>query len=100
MFRLSKEDKDGVIVVTLDGQISGNCTGLVEDTCGRAVSQGKSVRLCLRDVTAVDETGWRMLLRLSELGVQIRAAGVYISYKVTELQKNGAKRPGPRVNRR
>jgi hypothetical protein len=100
MFRLKKEESDRATIVTLDGQLSKDCTAVVEDLCCRAASAGRVVELYLREVGAVDDAGWLMLRRLIQRGVRVRAEGVYTSYMVGALQKNAAPGAGRRIKPR
>ncbi len=99
MFRLSKNDEDGATVLTVDGDISDECVEALEDLCRQAASQRRPVRLHLRDVITVNGAGWRMLRRLVEQGVSIRAGGLYISYAIGALRKTAQSGP-PLVNPR
>ena len=82
MIRVMKTEQRSCTVVTIDGQLSADCITVVETCCSEAASDGKSVHLHLRDITAVDEAGKDLLRRLLANGVCLVASGVYTSYLV------------------
>ena len=72
--------------MTLDGQLSADCVGLVETFCEEAMADGKRIDLILRDVPVVDEAGRALLRRLAAKGVRLLANGVYTSYLVSCIE--------------
>lgn len=74
--------------ITLDGQLSADSIEAVEKCCNQAKSQGKPVRLFLRDVSVIGEDGRELLRRLAANGVGLKASGVYTSYIVQLIQHN------------
>ena len=85
VFRLSNTDDDGATVFTVDGEVATEYINLVEEFCDSAALLGKRVRLHLRDISAIDETGRCLLRRLAQKGIEIRASGIYTSYLVQDL---------------
>jgi hypothetical protein len=85
MFRVSKADERSRTVITIDGQLSGECTEVIDTCCRQAMSTGKPVHLVLRDVPSVDHAGCALLRRLAALGVHLFASGIYNSYLVRTL---------------
>jgi len=71
--------------MTIDGELSGDSIPVVETCCNQAGSNGRSVQLFLREVTAVDQAGQVLLSRLAAKGVDLVASGVYTSYLVQAL---------------
>jgi len=71
--------------MTIDGELSGDSIPVVETCCNQAGSNGRSVQLFLREVTAVDQAGQMLLSRLAAKGVDLVASGVYTSYLVQAL---------------
>jgi hypothetical protein len=93
MFRVSQEEKRRRTIITVDGELSGDQTEVVETCCGQAMAQVKPVRLILRDVSTVDRAGCALLGRLASKGVSILAQGVYTSYLVASLRPGGKGAP-------
>ncbi len=98
MFRVSQEKKRGRTVITVDGELSGDQTGVVETCCGQAMANGKPVHLLLRDVSTVDRAGCALLGRLAAQGVSILAQGVYTSYLVASLLPGGKGAPSAAID--
>jgi hypothetical protein len=82
-------DGPGSTTITVDGALSGEGIEPVQTCCIQALSNGKSVRLHLRDVSAIDERGRTMLRQLAAEGVDLMANGIYSSYIVNEIQSAG-----------
>ena len=82
MIRVTKTDERSHTLVTVDGELSGEFVPAVETCCTQAESDGKPVRLFLRDVITVDQAGTNLLRRLVRRGVHLLAGGVYTSYLV------------------
>jgi hypothetical protein len=100
MFRVSKAEERSRTIITIDGQLSGDQTEVVETCCDQAISTGKPVQLFLRDVSAVDQAGRALLCRLAAKGIDLLGGGVYTSYLVRALKRGGAPQnssdaPGP-----
>jgi hypothetical protein len=88
MIRVTKTEEQSGTVVTVDGQLSGDSIAVVETFCNQAKSNGKPVRLFLRDVATVDQAGQLLLSRLAAKGVRLLARGVYTSYLVESLNRD------------
>jgi len=86
MVRIIRADERARTTVTVDGGLSGENVEPVEVCCLEALSDGKSVRLHLRDVTVIDERGRTMLSHLAAEGVDLMANGLYSSYIVDEIR--------------
>lgn len=89
MIRIMTLDEPEAITMTVDGKLSDQSLDPVESCCMQALSQGKSVRLFLRDVSSIDEHGRSMLQRLAAKGVELSAKGIYSAYIVQEIQSAG-----------
>jgi len=90
MIRVTKTEERSRTVVTIDGQLSGECITVVETCCRQAASSRKPVYLLLRDVTTVDQAGIMLLRRLAARGIRLLAHGIYTSYLVKTLASRGA----------
>ena len=90
MIRVTKTEERSRTVVTIDGQLSGECVTVVETCCCQAESKQKPVYVFLRDVTTVDPAGTMLLRRLAAKGIRLLARGVYTSYLVQTLASDGA----------
>ena len=93
MIRVTKTEERLRTVVTIDGQLSGECVTIVETCCSQAESNQKPVYVFLRDVTTVDQAGTMLLRRLAAKGIRLLARGVYTSYLVQTLASDGAAAP-------
>lgn len=93
MFRVSTAEEGPRTIITIDGQLAGDSTGVVGTCCEQAISTGRPVHLFLRDVSAVDQAGRALLRRLAAKGVRLIASGVYTSYLVRALNPAGTE-PG------
>ena len=78
--------------ITVDGTLSKESVEPVQTCCVEALSKGRTVRLHLRDVPAIDECGRTMLWHLAAQGVELTAKGIYSSYVVDEIQSAGLKK--------
>ncbi len=94
IFRVSQtKDRFGT-VVNIDGQLVGDYVRVAMDYCSQALASGTPVSLFLRDVSAIDEAGRKLLRSLAERGVRLLASGVYTSHLVKGLQRaSHAQRP-------
>jgi len=86
MLRIMTADEPASTTITVDGMLSGEGIEPVQTCCIQALSNGKPVRLHLRDVSAIDERGRTMLRHLAEEGVDVTANGIYSSYIVEEIR--------------
>ena len=85
MIRIIKTEEQMHTVITIDGQLSGDCRGVVETVCDQAASGGKPIHIFLRHVSTVDQAGCSLLRRLAARGVRLLGRGVYASYLVRTL---------------
>ena len=88
MIRVTRTEEHSRTVVTVDGELSSDTTGVVDAICSQAKSNGTQVVLYLRDVTTVDQAGQVLLRRLAGKGVTLLGNGVYTSYLVQSLGSN------------
>ena len=91
MFRVEKEFDEQRTRLTISGEISSECTELVESCCQQAISAGKAVDLVL-DVINIDESGRALLRSLAAKGVGLVAKGVYYSYVVDTIRQAVSRR--------
>ena len=84
MFRASTEEEASRVVVAIDGQLTGEYVDFVDRCCQHAISGEKPVHLLLHDVCQIDDAGRRLLRRLAEKGVHLRANGIYNKHVVRE----------------
>lgn len=89
MIRIMMADEPESITITIDGKLFDEGVEPVETSCIQALSEGKPVRLFLRDVSAIDERGRSMLRRLAAKGINLSAKGIYSAYLVREIQTAG-----------
>ncbi len=93
MIRIMTANDEASTTITVDGMLSNQTVEPVQTCCMEALSRGKPVRLYLRDVSAIDESGRQMLRHLAAEGVDLTANGIYSSHVVEEIQsKSGKKR--------
>jgi len=89
MIRIMTVDELTSTTITVDGTLSGEGIEPVQTCCIEALSKGTSVRLHLRDVSAIDERGRTMLRYMAAQGVYLTANGIYSSYIVGDIQSAG-----------
>lgn len=86
MIRITTVDEEAGTTITVDGNLSGEGIEPVEACCIQALAQGRPVRIYLRDVSSIDESGRTMLRHLAVEGVSLSAKGIYSAYIVHEIQ--------------
>jgi ABC-type transporter Mla MlaB component len=95
MIRIQAAAKPGGITIAIDGQLIGEYVAEIEASIGKSREQHKAVDLFLRNVSHIDEEGHALLIRLAAQGVELRAAGLYSSHIVAQLQLASISRPSP-----
>ena len=90
MIRVTKTEERSRTVVTIDGQLSGECVPVIETCCSQAEAKRKPIYVFLRDVTTVDQAGTMLLRRLAAKGIRLLARGIYTSYLVQTVASGGA----------
>jgi hypothetical protein len=86
MIRIMTADESELTMITVDGQLTGDCIQVVETSCDQARSNGKPIWLFLRDVSVIGEDGQVLLRCLAKKGVRLKASGIYTSYIVQSIQ--------------
>jgi len=97
MFRASTEQERSHVLITIDGELSGEYVEFVDHCCEQASTGGKPVHLLLRDVSLIDAAGRRLLTRLAANGVSLRANGVYNRHLISECRLELTQRNGKRT---
>ena len=90
MIRIMTDVRPKFITITVDGELSSEYISAVETCVSQAIAQGKPVRLFLRDVSRIDESGHGLLASVAAKGVRLRASGVYSSYVVARISQAAA----------
>jgi hypothetical protein len=90
MIRIMTAAEPKLITITVDGELSAEYVDTVETCVKQATAQQRPIRLFLRDVFNIDESGRTLLARLASKGVRLRAAGVYSSYIVARIRQSAA----------
>jgi hypothetical protein len=90
MVRISKAEERSRTTICVDGGLSGDAIGVVEECCNQEILTGRSVQLLLRDLTGIDLAGKALLRRLSTKGVRLSGNGVYTSYVLKTICQPGA----------
>lgn len=85
MIRITASEEASQTIITIDGELSGEHVATVESYCEEAESSGKPITVFLRDVTAVDQSGEVLLVRLVKAGFALTGIGVYTSYLVDAI---------------
>jgi hypothetical protein len=91
MIRIMTADRKETTKLTVEGTLSDEGAEAVQACCMQALSNGKAVRLWLRDVSGISDRGLTMLRRLAAAGVDLTADGVYSSHVVDEIQSASRK---------
>ncbi len=86
MIRIMTAAEPASTTITVDGKLAREGIEPVQAACVQALSEGKPVRLYLRDVSAIDERGRAMLRHLAAQGVGLSANGMYTTYIIAEIQ--------------
>jgi ABC-type transporter Mla MlaB component len=86
MIRIEAAYNPGSITIAIDGQLTAEYVAEVESSIRKSMEQSNDVHLFLRNVSHIDEMGQALLSRLAALGVELRAAGLYSSHVVTQVQ--------------
>jgi ABC-type transporter Mla MlaB component len=86
MIRIQAADNPDGNTIAIDGQLIGEYVAEVEESIRKSLEQYKNVRLFLRNVSHIDETGHALLSRLAAQGVELSATGLYSSHVVTQVQ--------------
>lgn len=87
MFRISRDDQPSQTVITIDGDLTGECVGVADSYCSQILEHGRCVLVVLREVSAVDNKGRELLLRLVKAGAGLRGIGMYTSYVVAQVNR-------------
>ena len=90
MIRITTTTKPHSTTVTVDGAVAGEYVEAIDTCVKQAIGKGRPVRLFLRDVSSIDESGRGLLARLAAEGVHLSANGVYISYMVAAISRSAA----------
>ena len=98
MIRVWRTEEASRTTITVDGQLSADSIAVVEACCSQAESNGKPIRLFLRDVTSVDEAGRTLLSHLAARGIRLSGTGVYTSYLVKTLNSAAGNPPSKAGN--
>ena len=99
MIRVTKTEEQSLTTVTVDGQLANDSIAIVETCCTQAKSNGNAVQLFLRDISAVDQAGERLLRRLAAKGIRLVAKGVYTQYLVQSLTSPSNEKARPALLR-
>jgi hypothetical protein len=86
MIRIQPAKNPGGITIAIDGQLIGEYVAEIEASIRKSTEQYKAVELFLRNVSHIDEAGQALLSRLAAEGVELRAAGLYSSHVVKQVQ--------------
>jgi hypothetical protein len=89
MFRVTTEEAPDMLVLKLEGSLSGPWVDAL-DACWREAMEsvrGRPVRVDLRDVLSIDESGRRLLTRMHDAGAGLVASGCFISELVREISE-------------
>ncbi len=90
MIRIMTDTHPKFITIIVDGDLSSEYISAVQTCVNQAIAQQKPVRLFLRDVSSIDESGRALLGALAAKGVRLRASGVYSSYIVAKISQSAA----------
>jgi hypothetical protein len=90
VIRIMTATKPHTTTVTVDGEVAGEYVEAIDTCVKQAIAKGRPVRLFLREVSAIDESGKGLLARLAANGVHLSANGVYSSYIVAAISRSAA----------
>jgi hypothetical protein len=86
MIRILTADEAARTTIIVDGMLSDESVEPVQTCCVEALSKGRPLRLHLREVSMIDDSGRAMLRLLAAKGVDLTADGIFSSYIVDEIQ--------------
>jgi hypothetical protein len=89
MFRVTTDDSSEMLVLKLEGSLSGPWVDALI-VCWRdalASSRGRPIRVDLRDVFFVDEAGQELLARMHDAGAGLVARGCFVAELVREISE-------------
>jgi anti-anti-sigma regulatory factor len=85
IFRIQEVNGRSRCLVIIEGKLTGDYVQVAEACCLHVQSRRKPLVVFLKDVTAIDEAGQKLLCRLASHGVSVRASGIYTSYVVRQV---------------
>jgi hypothetical protein len=94
MIRVTKSERRGRTIITIDGQLSGDYIEVVETCYKQAVLEGRPVDVFLHDVLTIDKSGRALLTRLVAKGIRLLATGIYTSHVVRGLVATSSRPSG------
>ena len=86
MIRIQPAKNSGGITIVIDGQLIGEYVAEIDASIRKSTEQYEAVELFLRNVSHIDEAGQELLSRLAAQGMELRAAGLYSSHVVKQVQ--------------
>lgn len=94
MLRLSESVGRSRTTIYVNGGLVGEYARLLEDNCLRALAAGRRVRVLLGHVTAIDEVGRQLLVRLMARGVRLAAMDLYCRELLKAIRRLACGRSG------
>ena len=86
IFHIDQAERRSRTDIIIDGELTGDYVGIAETCCIQVLAAGHRLCVFLREVSSVDESGRRLLLRLLEKGARLRGSGLYTTHIVRQLQ--------------
>ena len=87
MFRITTRKTGKTTELLIDGELTNECVGVLEGFCLGGQRENAPGEVCLRDVTAVDQAGQDLILRLERAGIPVRGIGIFTSYLIDQLHR-------------
>ena len=86
IIHVSQVDRRSRTEVIIDGELAGEYVCVAETCCTQVLASGRRLLIFLRNVSAVDESGRGLLLRLLEKGAGLSGSGLYTEHIVQRLR--------------
>ena len=85
MLRITVQEDSSRLRLHLAGRLVGLWVAETENAWRSAPTSGRQLEIDLKEVTWVDEAGWRLLQAMNQAGAHLIAGGVAIEALVEEI---------------
>ncbi len=86
MFRLSREESESGVRLTLEGELKSDDVEAAEAACLEALRNSSVVAVLVKNITEIDAEGLAFLKRLAKTRAQVQAVGIFSEYVVGSLR--------------
>jgi hypothetical protein len=86
MFRITRTYFAHRSLIVVEGCLAGASIKAIKTTCDEAQSSKLPVTIFLKNITEIDDSGYKLLRYLSRTKTRLRALGIYTRYLVKKLE--------------